>query len=1019
MFRHIRKVGPKEERTEGGEDYYVNHRFRQHFRIEKGVLHCRGCYRALRNGVVYGRGSHGGYGAPALEHRFFHPHLCVLSVLKEVEALHKKGILVAALYDAWMACNGGEYQLGDGKECMRVWQEVVDANPPRPPVPFQWLKKLGTIPRYLSLVHCPKHGGFYVKIDWQRIGNDKESMHVFQRIWEYTSNADAAKTTVNAGNMIWHMRKCKFATDLYDKWASLFSVSLPNVTVTCMLIHVVANPEADTMFQILGALDMCCMHVESYQAVTKLVSVAIRRTAKFMDGKPASLDQVCLLAGWELATGRSLNKSDWVDEKRKRTEEVVYLGDPLLPTQTKESNAEYIAKLLPVVTSVLQPAVRPMKRKFSWLEHVENRQSWVSSGSTGGKHMRMADGSKLRMNKHAYFESITKEEMLTWLDSEPAVYATGSEKMEPGKKRAIYGSNPLDYSIHDYVIRKVEGTLSSVDGLESGLTGVDYVTSMIRRLHAVQEPGVEGTMIDYTDFNYQHTLEAQATVFEALGTLYEFHQYHPDLIRACEWTRRSFLNQHLKIPALGPGYTKVTQGMFSGVRPTNFINTVLNVSYFKLAEAWVKEKLDLVSEGLLNIHQGDDVWITNKSRLWAVALFNCMVASGLQFQGSKQMFDRGRGEFLRVMYTNTGCKAFAARAVASFVVKPIQSADVVSPLDRASSLSDHVAIMRRRGFTEEGCTVVWKATVPFAAQAKLGANTISVPTSMLLKHHRDNGLGIGAPGNAAARGKLVPPLPRMKLGSLELEKAVPTNMAKDWVAIVSRQMQRPLKSDDLVRVLHQANVTDSLRSCDRMNSLKAHLQDLGRWLAKNKPGPVVCNKAEFDKLLEGPRASEKVAAYLTEVCSKHTRKLSRERPGKLEMIEACVASSPFKSTSSTQIALGLNVIDAVIAAISLSNSTGMKEEALSFIQTIRTICGDEILRYLLDGPKTCAGSFLGMMHPLVLYWIQDRAVEEAVNAAICLRIRKLDALKDLVETTFLRHLRSAVEQPLLLQISSF
>lgn len=1019
MLRHIRKVGPKEERTTRSEQYCVNHRFRQDFRIENGRLQCRGCYRALRNGVVQGRGSHGGYGAPAIDHLYFHPHLCLLSVLKEVESLYKKGILPASIYDQWMAFNGGDYQLGKGKECMRVWQEAVDANPPRPPVPSVWLTQLGAIPKFVSLVHCPKHGGYFVRIDWAKIGNDKESMHVFQRIWKYTSGADAAKTTVNAGNMIWHMRKYKLATDLYDKWASLFSVNLPNVTVTSMLIHLVGNPEAGTMMGILGSLDMCCMHIESYQTITKLISIAVRRTAKFMDGSPLSLDQVCLLAGWELATGRSLNKSDWEEEKRKRTEEVVYLGDPAEPTQSKESNAAYIAKLLPIVKEVLMPAVRPMKRKFSWLEHVENRQSWVSSGSTGGKFMRLSGGEKLRMNKHAYFESITKEEMLAWLDSEPAVYATGSEKMEPGKKRAIYGSNPLDYSIHDYVIRRVEGLLSNIEGLESGLTGVDYVTSMIRRLHAVQQPGVEGTMIDYTDFNYQHTLEAQATVFQALGELYEFHQYHPDMIKACEWTRRSFLNQHLKIPSLGEGYAKVTQGMFSGVRPTNFINTVLNVSYFRLAAQWVKENLGLEGESLLNIHQGDDVWITNLSRLWAIALFNSMKASGLQFQGSKQLFDRGRGEFLRVMYTLTGCKAFGARAVASFVVKPIQSADVVSPFERASSLSDHVAIMRRRGFTEEGCEIIWKATVPFAAQAKLGDRNISVPTALLLKHHRDNGLGIGAPGHAAARSKMMPPVPRMKLRSAELEKEVPTHMARDWVAIVSRQLQRPLKSEELVRVLHQANVTDSLRSSDRMDALKLHLHELGKWLAKNKPGPVICNKAEFEKLLSGPSASPKVEGWLAGVCSPYTPKLSRERLGKLEMVAACVASSPFKSASNTQIAMGLNVIDAVVAAISLSNNSGMKEEALCFIQATKTICGDEILRYLLNGPKTCAGSFLGMMHPLVLYWIQDRAVDEAVNTAIALRIRDLNALKDLIEETFLRYLRSAVKQPLLLQISSF
>lgn len=933
--------------------------------------------------------------------------------------MYHSGILCTSLYDDWMAVNGGTYQLGVGEEAMRVWTEVISAKPERPPLSKQRLLEIGSLPRFVTLRHCPKHGGFYVVIQWDRIGNDKEAMAVFQRIWKYSSTADATKTTVNAGNMVWHMRKFKEATQLYNKWAPLFSVSLANVTITCLLIHTVANPEAHTMFGLLADLDMCCMHTESYQEITKLISVAIRRTSKFANGDPASLDQVCLLAGWELATGRSLNKSDWLEEKRKRTVEVVYLGSPLDPKQTKESNDIYVRELLPIIRKLLLPAVAPVKRHYSWAEHIENRQSWVSSGSTGGKRLKLADGSFLRVNKHAYFESLTKGEMVKWLDTDPAIYATASEKFEPGKKRAIYGSNPTDYSIHDYVIRQVEARLSSINGLESGLTGVDYVSAMVRRLHTVQQGTVEGTMIDYTDFNYQHTLEAQWAVFEALGSCFRDRGYHPDMIRACRWTADSFLNQWVRFPNLGGGYCRVTQGMFSGVRPTNFINTVLNLAYFQKTREWVEKELGLKALSLHNIHQGDDVWITNDSRLWAMALFNSMQASGLQFQGSKQMFDRGRGEFLRVMYTREGCKAYVARAVASFTVKPIQSSDVVSPAERAVALSEHVAIMRRRGFTAEGCEIIWKATVPFAAQAKLGNKTISIPTALLLKHHRDNGLGLAAPGCAARRSLQVGKIPHMELGSVVLERSVPTHMTRDWVSLLSRQLKKPIRTEELVRILHRTNITDSLRSEDRLVALNAHLKQLGLWLTKNKPGPVVCDPAQLNKLLDGPEAEANVVRKLEAVCAKYSPKLSRTRPGKVEMLEVCIASSPFKSATTARVALGLGIIDAVVAAVSLTTRLGYKEEVLSFIQSLRTMCGDEVLLYLLDGPKTNAPYFLGVMHPLVLFWLQGLAVEEAINVAMVHQVRKVERLKDLIDDTFLRYLRSALKQPLLLQISKY
>nr|UUG74264.1 MAG: RNA-dependent RNA polymerase [XiangYun toti-like virus 9] len=1019
MFKYIAPRARPQDRVEKQEELTVVHKYRSDFRLDGERLICRGCWRILRNGEVWGRGSHGGYGAPALSVRFFHPHLCLLSFLKEVEKLYRSGVLPEKLYDRWMAANGASYQLGSGEACMGVWSEVVGCSPARPPVAANWLEIVGRPPAYVSFVHCPKHGCFYVRIKWNEIGNDKDSMHVFQRIWQFSSGADAAKTTVNAGNMIWHMRKMKTATDLYDKWSHLFSVNLPNVTITCMLIHTCANPEAGTMFDLLSGLDMCCMHTESYQEVMKLISVALRRTAKFANGEPASLDQVCLLAGWELAIGRSLNKSDWEEEREKRVEQVVPLGLPLDGPQTSATNEVYLAKLRPILRQILMPAVRPMKRKYSWLEHVENRQSWVSSGSTGGKRLRLSDGTVVRMNKHAYFETLTSGEMVKWLDREPAIYATGSEKMEPGKKRAIYGSDPVDYSIHDYVIRRVEGLLSQIDGLESGLLGRDYVSSTVRRVHAIRKPGVEGTMIDYKDFNYQHTLLAQAEVFLALKDCFITREYHPDHVRACQWTADSFLNQYVKFPTLGTGYLKVSQGMFSGVRPTNFINTVLNLGYFRVAQDWVKENFSLEAADLHNIHQGDDVWITNQSRLWAIALFGCMEASGLQFQGSKQLFDRGRGEFLRVMYTLEGCKAYVARAVASFVVKPIQSADVVSPLERATSLSEHVAIMKRRGFTEEGCAVVWRATVPFAASAKLGSSTISVPTNVLIKHHRDNGLGLAIPGCAAKRGVVIAALPRMVLGSRLLENELPTNMAADWVKIVSRIVQAPLRSEALVKTLHQSNVSDSLRNEDRVQALSLHLKDLGKWLAKNRAGAVECNKAIHDQLLLGERAGSLVEADMREACAYHSPKLSRKRPTKLAMLEMCIAGSPFKSVSNTQIAMGAGVIEAVTMAVSQSTNQVYKEETLCFIHAVRSVCGDDILRYLLDGPKTIAGSFLGTMHPLVLYWVQDMAIDEAVSLSLSRKLKKVDDVKDLVESTFLRYFRSALQQPMLLQISHY
>lgn len=1018
MFKHIAKKGPAPP-TERDRQWKVVKQYSTYLRMEGGVLFCRTCEIITKRKLPPRAEHEKVYGAPAAEELFFIPHLCLLSRLREVEQHYKLGVLSEELYDAWMAANGGEYQLGSGRECMRLWQEVAGIVRKQHHLPNSWYLRLGGVPKYVELVPCPRHKGFYVKINWNEINHNKPSTNWFQQIWPYTSEADSGKTTVNAGNLIWHIRNKKELTARYDQWAPLFSVQLPNVTITCMLIHLIGNPEVEVMFGLWARYEMCCMDVDAYKDFTKAVSVALRRTAKMPDGRDATMSEVCSLAGWELATGRSLNKSDWVDERRKRTKEYVPLSMPTDGQQNPDTNAKYIVKLKQVLREVLSPAVRPLKRKHSWRDHVENRQSWVSSGSTGGKRAKLSDGTQVRLNKHSYFEQLTTEEMVAWLDSPPEIRATGSEKMEPGKKRAIYGSDPKDYSIHDYVVRTVEGSLSRIEGVESGLMGLDAIASMIRRVHQVRLPGMEGTMIDYTDFNYQHTIEAQVAVFDVLAELFVGRGYHEDMVKACRWTADSFRSQYVRFPTLGPKYEKVTQGMFSGVRPTNFINTVLNVAYFTLSRNWVFEELSLSPDDLFHLHQGDDVWISNKSRMWAIAVYQAMAASGLCFQGSKQMFDKGRGEFLRVMYTSEGCLGYPARSVASLVVKPIQNTDVVSPAERATALDEHIKVLRRRGFSDAGCEVIWSAIVPYAAASMVNGLRANIPVPVLIKAKRDGGLGLSIPGRAPQASDRIAPIPKMELRSKLMEREIPDLMSRDWLRVLSRAYPTAFKSESVVAALHESNVCDSLRPADRLKSLGAHLKELGKWLVKVKPGRVNCTAKEYASLLDGKDAGEAVNHQLSVVCSGVLPKLSSGNQVMTELLSACIASSPFKSVSMTRIATGLDYNAAAKLAVSLSQNRAARDEALRFMSSLEVACGSGVLRAVLDGLRANASIFLGEVHPVVLYWIHDMAADYAIHEAIAQKVTDVERVRDMIEIKFLQYLRSARKQNDLMQISRY
>lgn len=68
--------------------------------------------------------------------------------------------------------------------------------------------------------------------------------------------------------------------------------------------------------------------------------------------------------------------------------------------------------------------------------------------------------------KRVYFENIKTEEVLSWIQSVPAIVASASEKYELGKARAIYGTQSIDYFVIGYVISGFEQVMESIHGIQ-------------------------------------------------------------------------------------------------------------------------------------------------------------------------------------------------------------------------------------------------------------------------------------------------------------------------------------------------------------------------------------------------------------------------------------------------------------------------------------------------------------------------------------------------------------------------
>ncbi|UUV42236.1 MAG: putative RNA dependent RNA polymerase [Hanko totivirus 8] len=950
--------------------------------------------------------------------RYSKPHECLLSTVKCIERLRLSKFIQSDLYDSWLSANASNYQLGNSKACMRLWDDFTKYRCKREMGKHHETLEWTSVKKAVELIKCKKHKCLHVKINWALI-KSKDDLKVLNKVWRWSSEADHAKTNISAADMIWHMKQRDWCRALYDRWSFLFSTSLYNITACSLLMHLIGNPVAIKVFKLLEEYDFCCMDIDDYKGVFKSLSIAIRRTGYWPNGQAATLEEVTGAAGWELAIGRSMNKTDWLEEKSKRVEHFIPLRRPTEPTKDSSSNDRYCADLKVHLKRVMQELVpRPTKRD-SWPEYIEDRQSWCSSGSTGGKRLKLSDGESIRLNKHAYFETLTKDDMVAWLYGKPVTRATASEKFELGKSRAIYGTQPEDYVISSYVLDGIEPQLHRVKGVESGLLGLDYIATMVRRCAAVEKDGAECTMIDYADFNYQHTLTAQSLVFQTLAEVMKVMNYHPDKVNACLWTAEALLNQECRFPGDDGAYHKIKQGMFSGCRATNFINTLLNVCYFRVAAQWVEENLGLKPIGLHNIHQGDDVWISNQSRLWAMAVFEVMQNCGFIFQPSKQMFDVCRGEFLRVVYTREGCRGYLGRCIGTTIMKPIQGTDVTSPSERAVALNSQIMILRRRGMTDRGCELIWDAIVPYSARSKLPSGALTLPVSYLTKSYLDNGLDLGYPGTAAARSNVVAPIPIMELGSRILEQQVGSHMSRDWANILSRKIRDSLKYNDLVEALHRANITDSLRTEDRMQCLRRLEKALRQWLNNNEFGSVVRSRKLYDELKDGPRASAAFQTLLFELSVNLRGKHNQREVSTSSCIMRAISTSPFKSLSNAMTATGLGTIKAAEVAILSNANVSLRCEAMQGFSALRHKCSDEVAASVLDGVRAGATKYEAEFHPTILSWVQEKALAVSVSRAIELGVTGRDDMSKLVAEDFDCFVRSVRDVGKLQQISLY
>lgn len=292
-------------------------------------------------------------------------------------------------------------------------------------------------------------------------------------------------------------------------------------------------------------------------------------------------------------------------------------------------------------------------------EHWDTRYRWCVSGS----HSRTAnahwfDSSVMpaavgpRITRRMVSENVEDNPLLNW---DGRVGVSMSEKLECGKSRALYACDTLSYFAFSWLLKPVEdkwaGRRVILDPGGGGIAG------MVSRLRGLRDSSSYRcyTMLDYSDFNSQHSLRAQQVVIEELLK----HIGQSDN----KFGRRlvdSFDNMHLYLK--GEYLGRAGSTLMSGHRGTSFINSVLNAAYVRAAVGRQQYR------DVQALHVGDDVVLVCEDENVGWSVIRALEEAGCGLQRSKQSVGRLGFEFLRLAGDpHTRCGGYIARVISSLV----------------------------------------------------------------------------------------------------------------------------------------------------------------------------------------------------------------------------------------------------------------------------------------------------------------------------------------------------------------
>ncbi|BAT62476.1 RNA dependent RNA polymerase [Red clover powdery mildew-associated totivirus 1] len=329
-------------------------------------------------------------------------------------------------------------------------------------------------------------------------------------------------------------------------------------------------------------------------------------------------------------------------------------------------------------------------KKLSIKDFTASRWEWAPAGSVHSQHEDdrvYIDPSNYRhRTKFVTLNSMPARHIETFLEREPEIQAWPSEKIEWGKRRAIYGVDLTSATLAHLAMYNCEDVFR-----HRFPVGKEAEASRVhKRLRAMCE-GEETFCYDFDDFNAQHSTDAMIAVLCAYRDKYAADMSAVQR-EAMDWTIAS---QTKTIVNAADGRYRTAGTLMSGSRLTTFLNTALNFIYMDIAGVFA-------TPGFRDsVHNGDDVLLTVESMSTACSIHAKMAAINARAQAAKcNAFSIG--EFLRVEHklskqTGNGAQ-YLTRACATTVHSRIESQAPVKLTSMLGAYRNRQADIEARAF---------------------------------------------------------------------------------------------------------------------------------------------------------------------------------------------------------------------------------------------------------------------------------------------------------------------------------